>query len=173
MEKKDAGLMELSAGAGEFTHLNEQGRARMVDVGDKKITQRRARAAGEIVMQPETIEKIRAGGMRKGDVIAVAQVAGISGAKKTAELIPMCHNIFISGCDLDFELKKDRIIITAEASTSGQTGIEMEALTAVATAALTIYDMCKAVDKSMRIENVRLLSKSGGRSGDWIAEEAE
>ena len=157
----------------EFTHINAEGRAKMVNVGDKAFTDRTAVARGEVIMQPETIEKIKKGAMKKGDVLGVAQVAGIAGAKKTWELIPMCHNIFISGCDMDFDIKEDRLEITATLSTNGQTGIEMEALTAVSIAALTVYDMCKAVDKTMRIQNIRLLQKTGGRSGDWILEETE
>jgi cyclic pyranopterin phosphate synthase len=132
---------------------------------------RTAVARGEVIMQPETIEKIKKGAMKKGDVLGVAQVAGIAGAKKTWELIPMCHNIFISGCDMDFDIKEDRVEITATLFTNGQTGIEMEALTAVSIAALTVYDMCKAVDKTMKIQNIRLLKKTGGRSGDLILED--
>lgn len=155
----------------ELTHINESGRARMVDVGEKPITQRLAVARGEILMGPDTIERIKEGKMKKGEVLAVAQVAGITGAKKTSDLIPMCHNIFISGCDMDFVVKADRVEITATLKTQGQTGIEMEALTAVSAAALTIYDMCKAVDKTMRIQNIRLMKKSGGRSGELLLEE--
>jgi cyclic pyranopterin monophosphate synthase len=150
----------------ELTHINENGRARMVDVGEKAITERAAVAKGEILMAEETIEHIRGGRLKKGDVLSVAQVAGITGAKRTAELIPMCHNIFITSCDMDFEVLPDRVLIKATLKTVGQTGIEMEALTAVSAAALTIYDMCKAVDKRMKIQNIRLVSKSGGRSGD-------
>ncbi len=156
----------------EFTHINSAGRARMVDVGDKAFTDRTAVARGEILMKPETAEKIREGAMKKGDVIGVAQIAGITGAKKTSDLIPMCHNIFISGCDMDFTVKEDRVEITATLSTNGQTGIEMEALTAVSAAALTVYDMCKAVDKTMKIENIRLVKKTGGRSGDFTFEDS-
>lgn len=155
----------------ELTHINEAGRAKMVDVGDKKYTDRTAVACGEILMKQETIKRIREGGMKKGDVIGVAQIAGISGAKKTWDLIPMCHNIFISGCDMDFEVMDDRVVISATLSTNGQTGIEMEALTAVSIAALTIYDMCKAIDKTMKIQNIRLMKKTGGRSGEFILEE--
>lgn len=155
----------------EFTHINAEGRAKMVDVGEKAITNRTAIARGEILMHPETVEKIKEGSMKKGDVIGVAQVAGITGAKRTSDLIPMCHNIFISGCDMDFTVKEDRIEITATLSTTGQTGIEMEALTAVSIAALTIYDMCKAVDKGMKIQNIRLIKKTGGRSGELLLEE--
>lgn len=154
----------------ELTHINEAGRARMVDVGEKAHTERTAIARGEILMNPGTIERVRQGSMKKGDVIGVAQVAGITGAKKTSDLIPMCHNIFITGCDMGFVIKEDRVEITAELSTVGQTGIEMEALTAVSIAALTIYDMCKAIDKTMKIQNIRLIKKTGGRSGDLVLE---
>jgi len=155
---------------GELTHMNENGRARMVDVGDKPSTPRTAVAKGEILMAPETIVVINEGRMKKGDVLAVAQVGGITGAKKTADLIPMCHNIFMTGCDIDFEVLEDRVLIKATAKTVGQTGIEMEALTAVSAAALTIYDMCKAIDKRMIIQNIRLVQKTGGRSGDVCLE---
>ena len=158
---------------GELTHMNENGRARMVDVGEKEITNRTAVARGEILMAKETVELLRDGRMKKGDVLAVAQVAGITGAKKTSDIVPMCHNILITGCDMDFEIGEDRILIKATLRTVGQTGIEMEALTAVTTAALTIYDMCKAVDKRMKIQNIRLISKTGGRSGDILLEDAE
>ncbi|GAB1475685.1 cyclic pyranopterin monophosphate synthase MoaC [Bacillota bacterium] len=155
----------------ELTHINEAGRAKMVDVGEKAHTERTATACGEILMNPGTIERIREGSMKKGDVIGVAQIAGITGAKKTSDLIPMCHNIFIAGCDMDFVVKEDRVEIRAELSTVGQTGIEMEALTAVSAAALTIYDMCKAIDKTMKIQNIRLIKKTGGRSGNFVLEE--
>lgn len=151
--------------------MDSKGRARMVDVGDKPATRRTAVAVGEVRMAEETLARIRDGSMKKGDVLAVAQVAGIAGAKKTADWIPMCHNIFLSGCEMDFELEADRVRIRASATTTGPTGIEMEALTAVAAAALTIYDMCKAIDKSMRIEGIRLVKKTGGRSGDIDREE--
>lgn len=155
----------------ELTHINQKGRAKMVDVGEKSFTDRTAVAKGEIIMNRETADKIREGGLKKGDVIGVAQVAGITGAKKTWDLIPMCHNIFISGCDMDFLVEENKVEITATLSTNGQTGIEMEALTAVSVAALTIYDMCKAIDKTMKIQNIRLVKKTGGRSGDLILEE--
>lgn len=145
----------------------------MVNVGDKPITSRTATAKGRIVMSPATIERIRTGSMKKGDVLSVAQIAGITGAKKTWDLIPMCHNIPISGCEMSFEINEEGISITATASTVGQTGIEMEALTAVSIAALTVYDMCKAVDKGMKIENIRLVKKTGGVSGDYTAEEMD
>lgn len=157
----------------QLTHLDDTGRARMVNVGDKPITSRTATAKGRIVMSPATIERIRTGSMKKGDVLSVAQIAGITGAKKTWDLIPMCHNIPISGCEMSFEINEEGISITATASTVGQTGIEMEALTAVSIAALTVYDMCKAVDKGMKIENIRLVKKTGGVSGDYTAEEMD
>jgi cyclic pyranopterin phosphate synthase len=145
----------------------------MVNVGDKPITSRTATAKGRIVMSPATIERIRTGSMKKGDVLSVAQIAGITGAKKTWDLIPMCHNIPISGCEMSFDINEAGISITATASTVGQTGIEMEALTAVSIAALTVYDMCKAVDKGMKIENIRLVKKTGGVSGDYTTEEMD
>ncbi len=149
-----------------LTHFNEAGRARMVDVSEKAITGRRAIARGEIRMQPETLALIREGRAKKGDVLAVAQVAGIMAAKKTSEIIPMCHPLMLTGIDLRFEYDPARsaILIEAEVKTSGQTGVEMEALTAVSAAALTIYDMVKAADKGMQIEAIRLAHKSGGKS---------
>lgn len=157
---------------GELTHFNGQGRARMVDVTEKAVTHRTAAARGEIQMNRETFEKIREGSIQKGDVLAVAQVAGIQAAKHTWEIIPMCHPLPLTGIDLSFALLEDpcRVEITAQVSCSGVTGVEMEALTAVSAAALTIYDMCKAVQKDMRVEHVRLLSKSGGKSGDYWEE---
>ena len=157
----------------EFSHFNDQGRARMVDVTGKAATFRRAAAAGEVHISPETLAAIREGKLRKGDVLAVAQVAGIQAAKHCWELIPMCHPVPLTGVDIRFALAEDpcRVEILAEVSCAGQTGVEMEALTAVSAAALTIYDMCKALQKDMRIEHVRLLAKSGGRSGDFSARE--
>ena len=157
----------------ELTHFNEQGRAHMVDVTAKAVTHRVAVAAGEIRMAPETLQKVREGTMKKGDVLAVAQVAGIMAAKHNADLIPMCHPLMLTGVDIDFALEDDpsRVEIRATVSCNGETGVEMEALTAVSAAALTIYDMCKAVQKDMQITNIRLLRKSGGKSGDYIAEE--
>ena len=157
----------------ELTHFNEQGRAHMVDVTAKAVTHRVAVAAGEIRMAPETLQKVREGTMKKGDVLAVAQVAGIMAAKRNADLIPMCHPLMLTGVDIDFALEDDpsRVEIRATVSCNGETGVEMEALTAVSVAALTIYDMCKAVQKDMQITNIRLLRKSGGKSGDYIAEE--
>lgn len=154
----------------ELTHFNEQGRARMVDVSEKNETFREAEACGRIVMAPETVQKIREGSMAKGDVLAVAQVAGIQAAKHCWELIPMCHQVPLSGVDIAFELMETAVEIRAAARCRGVTGVEMEALTAVSAAALTIYDMCKAVQKDMRIENIRLLRKCGGKSGDYFAE---
>lgn len=150
-----------------LTHFNEAGRARMVDVSDKDVTERRAVARGEVVMQPSTLQLIREGRAKKGDVLAVAQVAGIMAAKKTHEIIPMCHPILLTGIDLRFDYDETRsaILIEAEVKTSGQTGVEMEALTAVSAAALTIYDMVKAADRAMKIGDIRLSYKSGGKSG--------
>ena len=157
----------------ELTHFNEQGRAHMVDVTAKAVTHRVAVAAGEIRMAPETLQKVREGTLKKGDVLAVAQVAGIMAAKHNADLIPMCHPLMLTGVNIDFALEDDpsRVEIRATVSCNGETGVEMEALTAVSVAALTIYDMCKAVQKDMQITNIRLLRKSGGKSGDYIAEE--
>ena len=158
----------------EFTHFNESGRARMVDVSAKAQTERVATAQAKVYLQPETLEKIQRGKIAKGDVLAVAQVAGVMGAKKTPELIPMCHPIFLSAIDISFkeEPQPDRdgrcsITVTAIAKTSGQTGVEMEAMTAVSIAALTIYDMCKAIDRSMSFTDVWLVSKAGGKSGTY------
>ena len=158
---------------GDLTHFNEQGRARMVDVTEKAVTHRTAVAAGEIHMAPETMAHIKNGTMKKGDVLAVAQVAGIQAAKHNWELIPMCHPLPLTGIDIDFALSDDPCMVEIQATVTctGVTGVEMEALTAVSVAALTIYDMCKAVQKNMRITNIRLLRKSGGKSGNYIAEE--
>lgn len=152
----------------EFTHFNESGRAHMVEVSNKDDTDRVAMARGKIKMNRTTIEKIREGLIKKGDVLSVAQVGGIMGAKKTSDIIPMCHNIFISGADIRFNILEDSIEIESEVKTVGKTGIEMEALTAVSVAALTIYDMCKAIDKGMVIDEIRLVKKDGGRSGLYI-----
>ena len=151
-----------------LTHLDDQGRAKMVDVGGKDITSRQAVARGYVSIQPETARLIREGLMKKGDVLTIAQLAGIMGAKKTSELIPLCHPLPLDRVDVDLELDEaqGRISITATASTTARTGVEMEALTAVSVAALTLYDMCKSVDRGMRIEAVRLVRKTGGRSGD-------
>lgn len=156
----------------DFTHFNEQGRARMVDVTGKTPTQRTATAMASVRMAPETAEAIRTGSVSKGDVLAVAQVAGIMAAKRTWELLPMCHPLQLTGVDVRFELTEDTVEIRAEVRCKGETGVEMEALTAVSAAALTVYDMCKALQKDMEITDIRLLSKSGGKSGDFIREEA-
>ena len=151
-----------------LTHLDEHGSAKMVDVGDKDVTSREAVALGHVSIQPETLRLIKEGLMKKGDVLTIAQLAGIMGAKKTSELIPLCHPLPLDRVEVDLELNEaeKRINITATAKTTARTGVEMEALTAVSVAALTLYDMCKSVDRSMRIEAVRLIKKSGGRSGD-------
>ena len=151
----------------ELTHFNAQGRANMVDVTEKSATNRRAVAAGAIHMSRSTLQKIREGGMKKGDVLAVAQVAGIQAAKHCWELIPMCHPIPLTGVDIRFSLVEEpcRVEIQAVVSCTGVTGVEMEALTAVSVAALTIYDMCKAVDKSMELTEIHLVHKEGGKSG--------
>ena len=157
----------------ELTHFNEQGRAKMVDVTEKAVTHRTAVAAGEIHMAPETMAHIKNGTMKKGDVLAVAQVAGIQAAKHNWELIPMCHPLPLTGIDIAFALSDDPCMVEIQATVTctGVTGVEMEALTSVSVAALTIYDMCKAVQKDMHITNIRLLRKSGGKSGNYIAEE--
>jgi cyclic pyranopterin monophosphate synthase len=153
----------------KLTHMDEAGRARMVDVGDKEETARVGVAEAVVRMRPETLELIKAGRIKKGDVLAVAQVAGVMGAKKTPDLIPMCHPLQITAVDFDFRIDERESTITVQAAvkTFGRTGVEMEALTGVAAAALTIYDMCKAVDKGMVIEDISLVAKSGGRSGRY------
>ena len=160
---------------GDFTHFNEQGKAKMVDVGDKPVSHRTAVAAASVKVNRETFRLIQSGGMKKGDVLTVAQIAGIMGAKKTWELIPMCHPIFLQGIDLNFHLEeKDYSIrIRASVKCDGKTGVEMEALTAVSVAALTVYDMCKAVQKDIEITDIRLLHKSGGVHGAFVREEGQ
>ena len=153
----------------ELTHLDDHGRAHMVDVGGKAATQRLAVATGIITMSVAALTAIRDGSGPKGDVLAAARIAGIMGAKKTAELIPLCHPLALDAVTLDFEFEADGIRATATASLTGKTGVEMEALTAVSIALLTIYDMAKALDKAMVIGDVKLLEKRGGKSGDWIA----
>ena len=157
----------------DFTNFNEQGRAKMVDVGEKPVTTRTAVAAARVLVSRETFDLIRSGGMKKGDVLTVAQVAGVMGAKRTPELIPMCHPILIDGIDLSLHLDEERLSVEIRASVScdGRTGVEMEALTAAATAALTVYDMCKAVQKDMVITDLRLVSKTGGVHGDYERKE--
>jgi len=159
---------------GEFTHFNHDGRAKMVNVGEKPVTLRTAVARGTVRLNAQTFAMVRDGGTKKGDVLAVAQVGGIMAAKRTPELIPMCHPIMITGVDISFALKEDEgeIDITATVSCSGNTGVEMEALTAVSAAALTIYDMCKAVQRDIVICDIRLISKTGGKSGDFHREDA-
>ena len=154
----------------ELTHINEQGRARMVDVTEKAETTRTAVAEGRIRMNRETAELIRTGGMAKGDVLAVAQVAGIMAAKRTPDIIPMCHSLRLTGVDITFTLEEEAVRIRATVRCKGETGVEMEALTAVSAAALTIYDMCKAVQKDMEIGEIRLCRKTGGKSGDYEKE---
>ncbi len=153
----------------EFTHLNDQGRAVMVDVTDKAPTCRVAVAEGAVLCAPETLAAIRNGGVKKGDVLAVAQVAGIQAAKRTWELIPLCHPLPLTGVDIAFALTETAVKITATVRCTGPTGVEMEALTAVAAAALTVYDMCKALQKDMTLTGIRLLEKTGGKSGDYRA----
>ncbi len=156
----------------ELTHFDAQGRAHMVDVGEKTETRRFARAGGRIVMQPETLRMIQSGSSKKGDVLGVARIAAIQASKRTAELIPLCHPLALTSVAVAFEVDEIRntvnCIVTAE--TLGRTGVEMEALTAVTVGLLTIYDMCKAVDRGMRIEEIHLMEKMGGKSGHWCAE---
>ena len=158
----------------DFTHFNEQGRAKMVDVGEKAPSHRTAVAGARVLVSPETFRLIQTGGMKKGDVLTVAQIAGVMGAKRTPDLIPMCHPIALTGINLELSLDEARcaVDIRATVSCDGRTGVEMEALTAASTAALTVYDMCKAVQKDMVITDVRLLSKTGGVHGDFERKEA-
>ena len=152
-----------------LTHLDDSGSARMVDVGAKSVTARQAVAQGRITMSPEAAAAIRAGSVQKGDVLAVARVAGIMAAKKTSDLIPLCHPLPLSKVEIDLALDAEGVTATATAATAGQTGVEMEALAAVTVTLLTVYDMAKALDKRMAIGDIRLLSKTGGKSGDWRA----
>ena len=155
---------------GELTHFNEEQRARMVDVSEKPVTHRAATAEGFIHMQPDTLNLVRSGKVKKGDVLAVAQVAGIMAAKRTPDVIPMCHPIQITAADIHFEVSDSPcgIRIQATVRCKGETGVEMEALTACSVAALTIYDMCKAVQRDMRISDIQLIEKHGGNSGDYV-----
>lgn len=157
----------------DFTHFNDQGRAKMVDVGEKPPTRRTATAAARVLVNENTFALIRSGGMKKGDVLTVAQVAGVMGAKRTPDLIPMCHPILMDGIDLSLRLDEARCAVEIQATVScdGRTGVEMEALTAVSTAALTVYDMCKAVQKDMVITDIRLIKKTGGVHGDFERKE--
>lgn len=152
-----------------LTHLDDEGSARMVDVGAKAVTARQAIASGRITMSPDAAAAIRAGSVQKGDVLAVARVAGIMAAKKTSDLIPLCHPLPLSKVEIDLALDATGVTATATAATAGQTGVEMEALTAVSVTLLTIYDMAKALDKRMAIGDIRLIAKTGGKSGDWHA----
>ncbi len=156
----------------ELTHINEQGRAKMVDVSEKDVTERVGIASGRISMRPETYDMIIEGRAKKGDVLAVAQVAGIMAAKKTWETIPMCHPLLLTGVDIEFRLfaETDEIEAVATVRTTGKTGVEMEALNAVSATLLTIYDMCKAVDRGMVIRDILLLEKDGGKSGHFVRE---
>jgi len=156
----------------EFTHFDSEGKALMVDVSDKDITGRTATAAGSVFMEPETVRKILEGGVSKGDVLSVARLAGIMGAKRTPDLIPLCHPLALTSVKLDLSVDESRnaVDITATAKLKGRTGVEMEALTAVSVAALTVYDMCKAVDRGMRIADIRLIHKAGGKSGEYRAD---
>ena len=154
----------------ELTHFNDQGRARMVDVTEKPPTVRTAQAEGRVRMSAETAGRIRSGGIAKGDVLAVAQVAGILAAKRTHELIPMCHPLRLTAVDIAFTLEEEAVHIRSKVKCKGETGVEMEALTAVSAAALTIYDMCKAVQRDMEITEIRLCRKSGGKTGSYVKE---
>ena len=158
----------------ELTHVDRSGKAQMVDVGDKPDTRREAVAMGRVLMQPETLALIRDNAFDKGDVLGVARIAGIMGAKNTSQLIPLCHPLPLNKIAVEFDLDEEAsaVNITSTARVTGKTGVEMEALTAVSVAALTIYDMCKAVDRAMRIEAIRLARKTGGKSGDIFLEDA-
>ena len=153
----------------EFTHFNEDGRAKMVDVGHKDVSRRTAVAGARVLVNADTLALIRSGGVKKGDVLTVAQVAGIMGAKQTPSLIPMCHPLRLTNAKVSFEVNEEKNEITAvcTAVTDGKTGVEMEALTGVSAALLTVYDMCKAIDKRMKIGDIHLVTKSGGKSGDF------
>ena len=155
----------------DFTHFNEQGRARMVDVTGKAVTDRVAVAAGRVYMNAETLAAVKEGRIKKGDVLAVAQVAGIMAAKRTWDNIPMCHPVPLTGVDISFEFEETAVAIRASARCKAETGVEMEALSAVSAAALTIYDMCKALQRDMEISDIRLLYKAGGKSGEFCREE--
>ena len=156
----------------DFTHFDARGNARMVDVGEKRNTKRVALAAGRVLVNRNTFDLIRSGGVKKGDVLTVAQIAGIMGAKRTPELIPMCHPVSLTGVELNLYLNEEMLSVEIEATVSctGPTGVEMEALTAVSAAALTVYDMCKAVQRDMVIDDIRLMKKTGGASGEFIRE---
>lgn len=159
----------------ELTHFNEQGRAKMVDVSEKKTTKRTATVSGKVIMKPETLKRIKEGKIAKGDVLAVAQVAGVMAAKKTSDLIPMCHPLALTSVDISFDTDQsdNTVYLEATVSTLGVTGVEMEALTAASVTALTIYDMCKAIDKDMVISDIQLETKTGGKSGDYYRGEGK
>ena len=157
----------MSSDAGRLSHIDERGAAHMVDVTAKTATRRTAVAAGALVTTPEVVALISAGGLPKGDALATARVAGIQAAKRTSELVPLCHQLALTGVDIDFDIAESAVEITAAVRSTDRTGVEMEALTAVSVAALTLYDMIKAVDKAARIDNIRLLRKDGGKSGSW------
>lgn len=157
----------MKADNDKLTHIDENGKAQMVNVGSKEDTDRSATALGKVLMSIETIEALKKQELQKGDVLGVARVAGIQAAKKTSDLIPLCHPLAINFASVDFRIKESHVEIEATVKTFGKTGVEMEALTACSVAALTIYDMCKAVDKSVTIEDIKLLEKTGGKSGDW------
>lgn len=154
----------------EFTHFDESGNAVMVDVSEKQMSEREAIARGSIIMSQECLQKVKSGAMKKGDVLSVARIAGIMGAKKTSELIPLCHLLQLTKVTIDFEIidENNEIQVQCLTKTNGKTGVEMEALTGVQIALLTIYDMCKAVDKSMQMTNIYLVKKTGGKSGEFI-----
>jgi cyclic pyranopterin monophosphate synthase len=160
---------------GELTHLDAHGHARMVDVGSKEITQREAVARGSILMQPETLALILTNNVPKGDVLAAARIAGIMAAKRTSDLIPLCHPLPLTAIHIELVADQQQHVLRIEATArcSGQTGVEMEALTAVTVAALTVYDMCKAVDRGIRITDIHLARKTGGKSGDFVAEQGD
>ncbi len=168
-EGKTTGIIRLMP---KLTHVDSTGRARMVDVGGKPVTERIAIAKGEVLMRKATFDLIRDGALKKGDALTVAQIAGITAAKRTSDLIPLCHPLALSKVDVDLALDESLpgVVITATVKTSGKTGVEMEALTAVSVAALTVYDMAKAAEKTMRIQNIRLVEKRGGQSGDVVNE---
>lgn len=157
----------------KFTHFDDDGKAVMVDITEKNVTERTAVATGEIVMNKETLEAVKRGNIKKGDVLGVARIAAIMAAKQTQSLIPMCHNILLTNAKIEFSFDDDgnKIFIKSTVKTTGKTGVEMEALTMVSIAGLTIYDMCKSMDKSMVIGEIRLVEKHGGKSGDWIKNE--
>lgn len=157
----------------KFTHFDNDGKAVMVDITEKNVTERTAVATGEIVMNKETLEAVKKGNIKKGDVLGVARIAAIMAAKQTQSLIPMCHNILLTNAKIEFSFndEENKILIKSTVKTTGKTGVEMEALTMVSIAGLTIYDMCKSMDKSMVIGEIRLVEKYGGKSGDWIKNE--